>query len=145
MSHIAGDICARSRTCSGVSVIERLPFLWPDALAVLRLLGLRVLINAQRSIRPKNALWTRGLCKSDAWLRRFVQRGLPSSSPIILGLLPARFQEPCFLTTLIRSRTRPSAPSPAGFLTGADYLERPPPPEISSGWIVLTPRRQLPR
>src|SRR5215831_12944549 len=28
MSHIAGDICARSRTCSGVSVIERLPFLW---------------------------------------------------------------------------------------------------------------------
>src|SRR5215510_1131869 len=66
MSHIAGDICARSRTCSGVSVIERLPFLWPDALAVLRLLGLRVLINAQRSIRPKNALWTIRLCKSDA-------------------------------------------------------------------------------
>jgi hypothetical protein len=27
-------------------------------LAVLRLLGLRVIINAQRSIRPKNALWT---------------------------------------------------------------------------------------
>src|SRR5262245_29038989 len=31
MSHIAEDIWARSRTCSGVSVIERLPFLWPDA------------------------------------------------------------------------------------------------------------------
>jgi hypothetical protein len=43
------------------------------------------------------------------------------------------------LTTLIQSRTRPSAPSPVAFyapgstLVAADYLERPPPPEISLG------------
>jgi hypothetical protein len=47
--------------------------------------------------------------------------------------------------------TRPSAPSPAAFyapgstLVAADYLARPQPREISSGWLVLTARRQLPR
>src|SRR5262249_42016546 len=76
---------------------------------------------------------------------------MPSRSPAIVGLLPAPFQEPSCLTTLIRSRTRPSAPSPVAFyargssLVVADYLDRPQPPGISSGWIVLTARRQLPR
>jgi hypothetical protein len=30
-------------------------------------------------------------------------------------------------------------------LVAAEYLERPQPPGISSGWLALTARRQLPR
>jgi hypothetical protein len=35
--------------------------------------------------------------------------------------------------------------APGATLVAADYLERPQPPGISSGWLVLTARRQLPR
>src|SRR5262245_6075431 len=64
MSHIVGDICARTRTCSGVSVIERLPFLWPPM--PWRFFAFLASAYSQRNIRPKNALWTMELGGSDA-------------------------------------------------------------------------------